>query len=395
MLTNKTRKILENANRPCCVLLGATTITGLSLIRDLGIKKIPTICLDSSRFAIASFSRYCSSFESYNSYEGLLLKMAEIGKLSRKRDIIFCESDKYLLFLDKNKEILREYFDFPYPSKIGLRELMNKRVQHRLAEESGVSVPFTLYSDEFSLLEIKNKIIYPSIIKPLYSQVEYRKKGEIVQDWDDLERVVKQERFSGGYIIQEIIDGPEDNIWICAGYCDKDSKPLAVFTGYKHRQVPKDFGVATVAISRQNKVVVDLTLSFLRKVGYYGCFEIEYKKCRYKDEYKFFEINPRLAMWNDLVTSSGINLPYIAYCDFVGLPLPDIIRQKNGVLWHSIIDDFITIAKYYSKSNKFLFIDWLRTIFKTDVYGDFSMGDIAPFICKLFMHILRIVKRKL
>ena len=390
-LRRRTYNLLKNINKPCSLILGVDSVTGLSLVRDLGIQKIPTICIDENRFAISRFSKYCSSIEYHNSEEDLILKMEEIGRISPYRNIIFCESDRYLLFLDKNREILKEYFHFPYPTKITLTELMNKKNQARFSKELGIGTPTAFYSDEVSLPEIKERINYPVFIKSFYSQRQYRRKGEVVGNWEELVRVARQERFlRGAYMIQEIIEGPEDNIWLAVGYCDRKGRFLALATAYKIRQIPKDFGVGTVVRSKENKIIAEQAKSLVEHIGYRGCFAIEFKKCPDKEEYKFIEFNPRTCMFNELITLCGFNLPYLVYCDFVGLPYDcDGVKQKEGLLWHSIIDDFIAMAKYYSKSNKTVFFEWVRTMLKADIYADFSILDIGPFMAKILQLVLR------
>jgi predicted ATP-grasp superfamily ATP-dependent carboligase len=256
-----------------------------------------------------------------------------------------------------------------------------------LAQASGVNIPLTFFSDESSLDEINDKIRYPSIIKPLYSQYNLNTKCDVINDEEDLNKSIKKDRYRAGYVIQEVIEGKEDKIWVCGGYCNSNTDFLALFTGHKYRQLPKLFGSTTVAVSQRNTAVMEMAMTFLKHIGYHGCFSFEAKQ--QGDEYKFIETNFRICFWNEMVISSGINLPYIAYCDAVGLPCERDIEQKDGIIWISILDDFITCFKYYSRDNKFVFIDWIKKVFRANSYADFRLTDIVPFLVKMLRSLLK------
>jgi len=393
-MKKKTYNLLKNLRQNACVVLGLGSLSGLSIIRSLGAKRIPIIGIENHRFALSSFSKYCSSFEIADNDIKLVALLEEIGKISAYKNIIFCSNDNYLLFVDKYKEQLMHFFHLFFPKQESLTQIMNKRNMMKLAKEAGFDIPLTFYSDEHPLKEISHKISYPAIVKPLYSQ-GYKTKVEIINNEQNLYEIVKKERFKNGYLVQEIISGAEDNIWLIAGYCNSHSVPLALFTGYKYRQLPRFFGTATVAFSQQDKALINLInkiTAFLEHIGYHGCFDIEFKKDT-GEKLRFIEVNFRICDWNEMVISAGINLPYLVYCDTIGLPYPKDIKQENSILWISIIDDFITCVKYYSKDRKLILFDWIRKVFNADSYAVFKLIDIKPFIFKISLHLVETIHK--
>ncbi|MFA5410654.1 MAG: ATP-grasp domain-containing protein [Candidatus Omnitrophota bacterium] len=386
----KTYNLLKDLRQPACIVLGMESFTGLSIIRSLGVMGVPVIGVDWSRLAIGAFSEYCSAAEFSRNEEDLLCLLGAIRRISRQRNVIICESDKYLLFLDKYKHELDKDFFLTIPSRILLSELMNKKRMMELAVEAGIDTPRTFSSSRFSEEEIKKKVLYPCFIKPLYTQTNLRTKGEIAKNERELEYSLAKERFKGGYIVQEIIGGPETDIWIYAGYISKNLK--VGVTCYKYRQIPRGFGVGIVAFSMKNQDVQEAGNRFLDYLNYTGLFCLEFKKDSRDGKYKLLEINPRICGQNQLFTFLGFNLPYIAYLDALSLKAEYPAAQKDGVLWVSVIEDFITCCRYYCHYNKLIFIDWIRKSCQADVYADFSMRDIKPFIFKLLKHVLRMNK---
>jgi predicted ATP-grasp superfamily ATP-dependent carboligase len=393
-MKNKTREFLKKLDSPACVVIGLNTLCGLSTVRSLGVNNITEFGIDKYKLTLGGFSRYCISSEVVNSDLDLLLLLEEIGKLSQHKNVIFCGHDDYLLFVDKYKEQLKQYFHLFLSQKQPLERIMNKRNMVKLAKEVGLDTPLTFYSDENPLEEMRNKMHYPAIVKPAYSQ-GHTTKVEVVSNQEDLNMVTKNERFRDGYLLQELIAGAEDNIWMLSGYCDRNSVPLALFTGHKYRQLPACFGIATVAFSRQDKMIDDITdkaMAFLRNIAYHGCFGFEFKRDN-NGKMRFIEVNYRICDWNELAVSSGVNLPYFAYCEAIGLACQKDIKQKNGILWISILDDFATCFKYYSKNKKLILFDWLKKIFQADSYAVFRLVDINPFMLKILQHLIRIMRK--
>lgn len=388
-MRNKTYYILKNLNQPACVVLGLSEATSLSIVRSLGSKDIPLIGIDDDQCPLVAYSKYCSVAEIFNREEEALSLLVEMGKLSPQKNVLFSSQDRYLLFIDRHKNALLEYYFFPQSKHRSMEELINKKHMIGLAREAGLDIPLTIASNGDSLKQIASQIRYPAIIKPLFTQTFINTKGEIANSKEDLYVVVNKERFLDGYLIQEVVEGPEDEIWICGGYCNGNFEPLALFSGRKHRQLPMNFGAASVAISEQNEEVEKMAITFLKHIKYHGCFCFEVK--RDKDQkYKFIEVNYRLGSYNQLLISSGIDLPFVAYCDAVGLPYAKDKKQQGSTLWISIIDDFITCLKYYTRVNKFILLDWIKKVLRADSYAIFKLSDIGPFLFRITFYIKKV-----
>ena len=391
-MKRKTYALLRKLKKPSCIVLGINTITGLSIVRCLGTKGVPVIAVDKSKFVLGAFSKFCSAVETCSSDEELFSFLDEAGRISKYKNLIICESDTFLLFVDKYKEDLKRYFYLP--AEFSLSELMNKINMVRLAKGANLDVPFTFFSDEILTDKIKKDLPYPCFIKPNYTQTSQKTKGEIIRNAQELDLTLRNERFKNGYMIQEIIDGPETNLWLYMGYIDKKGELKASFALYKIRQVPMSFGAITSGVSRRNVELEKLGRRFLEHIQYTGIFSVEFKKDIYDGKYKFIEINPRICTPNELLVTCGINLPYLAYCDANNIEINPIFKWKENVQWLSIIHDFITCFKYYSKNNKRIFLEWLKLSVRAQSEAIFKFSDLPPFLFAVFYHFFRLVNKK-
>ena len=108
----KTYQILKNLNQPACIVLGLSSLTGLSIVRSLSSKRVPVIGVDRYRYTLGTFSKYCSTSEIYHADRDILSFLKEAARISRCKNVIICESDFYLLFIDKYRADLQKYYHY-------------------------------------------------------------------------------------------------------------------------------------------------------------------------------------------------------------------------------------------------------------------------------------------
>lgn len=134
-------------------------------------------------------------------------------------------------------------------------------------------------------------------------------------------------------IVQELIQGPDENLTYISFYLNRKSEPLAIFAGRKFRVIPLGFGSASYVRSFHDPELVDPTLRFLRGAQYRGLGGLEFKKDSRDRRYKLIEFNTRFGMWDGLGVRCGVDMPYIAYCDALSQPLELQFVYREGVIW--------------------------------------------------------------
>ena len=88
----------------------------------------------------------------------------------------------------------------------------------------------------------------------------------------------------------------------------------------------------------------------MRRLGYRGYAEIEFKKHPHTGELYMIEINARLSSLNVLFDACGVEFTYIMYRELIGDPLPDfhLDLDRPWAFWHAY-EDFLVVPVYLKK----------------------------------------------
>ena len=337
-MKDNTRKIITNSGQAASIILGLDSPTILWVIRSLGKQRVPVIGITDNRYSLSAFSKYCRVIEIVKSEENLINLLLEIGSAALYRPVIFVENDKDLLFIEHYQNELSKYFLWLPSLNCLLSEIINKGSMLAVAKEADLDIPTTFFSGQHSFETIQSSVVFPCIVKPLFTQNDYKTKCELAENREQLYQIIKERRFNSGYMVQEIISGPVENLVFYIGYFNKRSKPLSSVTGYKFRQLPYDFGIGTIAVSRLNQKIKQISEKFLTHIGFHGLADIEFKYDPKTNRYIFIEINLRPCGLIELATSAGLDMAYLAYIDLTtDLYRKETIDQKDGVFWMSIL----------------------------------------------------------
>ncbi len=342
------------------VLLGANFYTALGAIRTLGRRGIPVYALDYHfPTAYALSSRYVARkmlCPNVNIDEtGLADFLIGLGKEFSKRPVLMATTDNYALLISRHADRLSRYYIFP-DNKSGLLEkVINKKGLALLAREHGIRIPQTLIVDQSSdLAAIAREIPYPCIIKPALSHKfvkVFRQKCLFAESRTELlsalETACKNEL---EVMVQEVIPGFDDRMYVFDFYVDRQGRITHTFSAQKLRQFPINFGSSTLTHHLYDHGLVELGLDYIRRLGYRGYGEIEFKKHPVSGEYYLIEINARLSTLNVLFDKCGIEFAYIMYKDLIGDPLPDfhLEEDKPWAFWHAY-EDIISVIAYLKK----------------------------------------------
>ena len=382
---------------PVPIVLLDVNLQALKVIRSLGRKGIPVIGLVSSKGRWEHFSRYCDirvckyglgiGGGDYEKLKDYLITLAQ--ELDTKPVLIPMQDDT-VLFVSKFNDALQEHYRFLAPEPEILEKLVSKSGLEELADKCHIDQPKT-YSLQ-TLAEAKSlvgHIEYPALIKPEYSRSWLGKKaasvvkGKVVVINSDEELTREYERLAqldNRLVIQEMIPGPDKNLFYYIGYFDENSNPLASFVGIKERITPVHFGSASFVKSKYNKEVIDISTAFMKKVGYKGHVGIEYKYDSKKNTYKLIEVNARFGLWDGMAARCGIDFAYLNYRYLLGDTISVNESFEEGVKWISFTRDWSAFRQYHKEGNITLW-QWLKSIStgRRD-YAVFAWDDPLPFI---------------
>ena len=360
-------------------------INGLALVRSLAIKGIEVDGVYCSNTESARFSRYCRSFcfPDVESDEPAFLARL-IGEFGNNDDkpVLLGESDVYVLFISRNRDLLEEHFLFLLPEASLLKKVMHKDTSVAFAAEQGLQTPETYYlNSSISVKDIAAKISYPCLLKPVSCSTEFEAKNIVFKDSVSLEAfLAKHSALLDNFILQAVIPGGDSNIYQSTTYVTTDGTMLPAFTMQKIRQYKPDFGITSFGVSADVPAVVDGTRRFLSNSHYRGFVSIEFKQHPNDGEFYFIELNPRMPMYHSLVLASGINYPFYYYQDMLGIEISrdSVVPQKNGLYWLCFEKDFGSFLLKRS-DRKIGFQQWLLSLFRSRVFAYWRMDDQRPF----------------
>ena len=79
-------------------------------------------------------------------------------------------------------------------------------------------------------------------------------------------------------LIQERIGGDESRLYSVYACLDRSSEPLATCVIQKRRQWPPLYGSGSYSVSCRQDRAVELALALLRRIGYQGVANLEFKQ---------------------------------------------------------------------------------------------------------------------
>jgi predicted ATP-grasp superfamily ATP-dependent carboligase len=387
---------------PLAVICGASA-TGLGVGRDLGRRGVSVVFADYESFRPGFASRYVSRDEPgivAESESDLIEKLRDLGRRQTVKPVLFQTTDQLVLSIAQHREQLGQHYHIADSTRPGIADVVtDKKSFYELCVKHGVVSPRTVFPATLDeALTVRSEFDFPVIIKPIHGHLwRERLKGRkllTAATPDEFEQLVR--KFADDIqdlMIQEMIPGPESNLWVGGLYLrQSDGEPGTIFTGRKLRQHPPGFGSASLADACQNDDVVKLSVSFLQQIGYRGVCGTEFKFDERDSQYKMVEVNPRQTLWFALIDASGIPLNYYAYCDLAGLPLPDAGKLREGTKWILFEKDLITSIRYILRG-QLGFFRWLGSFRNVRVHAVMSMSDRRPMVSTLRTYGVRIWQR--
>ncbi len=369
------------------VVLGANYYIGLSIIRCLGRNGINVSVMEYEQENSYGFkSKYIKEKHIVPHYKknekAFIDYLVDYAKKQDIKPVLFPSADQYVEVVDKNIEILKEYYLIHQTEKNYLINLMDKNSLQNIAEKNGMLIPEIINVDEFLKDNIKN-LKYPCIIKP-YETTKFikvfRKKIFKVNNEKELFEYLKLvEDENIDVFIQRIIEGFDDNMYTFDFYANTNSKITHYTTAHKLRQWPINFGASVYTEQLYVKELVDRSIDFLEKIKYKGIGEIEYKFDKETNRFYLLEINVRTTNFNAMLEKVGLNMPYIAYMDIIGMPLEDkSITNSTHRTFVYHMEDYLA-RKAYIKSKQLKRFDVFLSLFRKKAFAIFAIDDMKPY----------------
>ncbi|MFL5914289.1 MAG: hypothetical protein ACJ752_01435 [Gaiellaceae bacterium] len=321
------------------VVVEVAWVNGLAAIRSLGRRGLRVLALDHRPHALGFRSRYAEprlAPDPLDDEDGFIEALRSIAEETDDVLPVFPTHDEHVNAIARHADALAERYRFPFPSWEVLERIQSKRHQLETAESVGVPVPRTRYPHSVDeALAAGEELGFPLIVKPSANVGFRRSHGRQLFRCENANELGRAYEAAAPYepMVQELIPGTAEEMYTLGSYLDRDGRALGLFSGRKLSQTRGYMGSARVGEAVWVEEVVEQGLALLRTLGFHGISQVEVMRDPRDGRYKLLEVNPRLWQWHSLAAACGVDLPYIAYRDLVGDPLPPARMHGDGKRW--------------------------------------------------------------
>jgi predicted ATP-grasp superfamily ATP-dependent carboligase len=317
--------------------------------------------------------------ESSSELLSFLIKKAES---LRVKPVLIPASDEYVTFVNENRKELEKCFTFLMPSYETINKFINKGLQLNLAKENGLDVPAFYNINSVSDIEdVKDKLVYPCILKPYRSTDKqyFNGKVTIIKDRETFNKTGCEILLkAGGFIAQEIVEGNTDkNFEVNVLYINKDNIFSHVVN--KIRQFPDEFGTGCMVATCQNEYLENITRKFVQDKGVFGFSNTEFKYSVKDGKYYFVETNIRVWQQIDITMhmQNYVKVFYDYCSENITLSLKNIPYRR--IKWVEAVNDFQIAHKQFSRGDIGL-TEWIKSYSGKKTFGMLSRYETRLFL---------------
>lgn len=384
------------------VVLGASP-TGLYAVREaagagyrVAVADIGPGCAFHSRHVRAAGLRFSGSLEAV---ERWLMKLAAQGS---ERPVLIPTNDVFIEFIVERYQSLVSRFRVPAAYAGLAAQLLDKKRFHELCRKLVVATPGVWSVDNSrALLALADQVPLPCLLKPtLIHRARSFLNGRkvlIAQTREEfVEQVAAMPDDCGGWLVQEIIPGPESAITLFGGCIDSSGRPRQVFSARKLRQYPPGFGSASLVSSERCEETETRTLAFLEQIGFQGVCGAEFKRDPRDGVLKIIEINPRPTLWFQISHDAGKQIVTALLADLLQGSVPDEQPQEPAVLWRYALKDAFSALFYLRAPREFVLPKpavCLATPIRKRSWPVFAFDDPRPALFEPFGYVRKLRER--
>jgi len=359
----------------CPVVVFNDFIAAYGAIRSLGPYDIPIYVVSRSGKGLATKSRFVRHTLALMPNDPNFIRKLNVWlkkEVGEEAVLMVAGEDEYLDVLAKGCSDLSYGIRKTFPDWEIVKLVREKRRTYKIAEELGIPTPKTYYitcqAELKNLLDKEIEGRFPLLMKSEDSArllTKYKTKGIICNNHDEVfNNYKKYNGFFEKLLLQEMAPGGENLLFNFITVLNSDSEPISVFMNRKRRS-SEQFLSCTLMESMWSDEVLAYSLKLLKKIGYTGYANTEFKFDRRDGLLKFLEINGRISMSNSHALRCGINLPLLMYKEALEGPLPKqnklIKTYPNNILWWYLKGDTLSAISLIKKKELSI-KDYLKSI---------------------------------
>jgi len=369
------------------IVIGLDCVTGLQTARILAQHQVPVIAIANDPNSSFCRTKVCERILSADTANNELIELlVALGPKLSSKAVLFPCSDASVLLISRNREELKEWFHIALPEQEVVETLLDKVGFYRYAQKIELRVPRTFIINSSADLSLAlNELTFPCILKPPLKSTLWERNCPLkvlkFLDAESLQQAYKRcAPWAPQLILQEWIDGPDEELFSCNCYFNSQSLPLVTFISRKLRQWPPETGVSSLGEECRNDVVLQESIRLFQSADYHGLGYVEIKRDVRSDNYFVIEPNiGRPTARSAIAEAGGVSLLYAAYCDIAGEPLPVNLKQKYGKAKWIYLRRDIQSAVHYWRQGSLSLISWWQSWRGVRKDAVFSWTDPGPF----------------
>ncbi|MET9291536.1 ATP-grasp domain-containing protein [Streptomyces sp. NPDC003077] len=313
---------------------------GVGAIRSLGRLGVPMYAITEDRFTPAATSRYLRGrfvwpTTGREDPERLVDGLLRIGRRIGRPTVLIPTDEEAAVLIGEHADVLGDAFLFPRTDPALPRRLASKQGLHELCVEHGVPSPDAAFPESYEDVErFAARARFPVVAKN--REAFQRRRHPAVPGTTRIagpEQLLDLARDWGprpGVILQEYLPREQAEDWITHAYFDADSTALTMFTGVKVRSWPPHAGMTACAYVVDNHELAEMSAQFIKRIGFSGIIDLDWRYDRRDGRYKLLDFNPRMgAQFRLFENEAGVDVVRAQHLDLTGRKVPEA-EQRAG-----------------------------------------------------------------
>jgi predicted ATP-grasp superfamily ATP-dependent carboligase len=299
-------------------------------VRSLGELGVPVHAVTEDHLTPVALSRWTTGHvllgdAGPRADEERVEQLCAVGRALGRPAVAVAVDDGAAVLLAEHADRLRPYLLLPAVDPGLPRRLASKRELAAMCAAYGVPTPRTAFPEgPAGLLPAARELGFPLVAKNAgVGGTPIVPGTTLIADAAELMR-----RFGGradlsGLLLQEHLPFDGTNDWFVHAYCGADARPLVAFVGRKAYAWPPGRGITTDARSAESPVLRELTAGLVRRIGYRGVLDCDWRYDPRDGRFKLVDFNPRVgAQFRFGVTRGGVDVIRALHLDLTGRPVP-------------------------------------------------------------------------
>jgi D-aspartate ligase len=385
--TSATARACAQLERPPAIILGGEA-NALSVARCLSRQGVRVFAMGDAE-SVVKRSRCCQWIAP--KIEGGLEASWARWLLGAESDhlrgaVVLSCGDAGIRVLARHLDALLERFILDDSNPQAQIAMLDKVTTYQNAVAAGVPTPkFWIVESRQQVLDLKDQLVFPLIVKPRLSHVFEEKFGKKYLNAPNFQQVLAgiDAASAAGVdvLLMEWIPGPDTRLCSYFTYLTEDGTPLFHFTKRIIRRYPAGMGPACYHITDWIPELVEPSLKLFRHVGLRGLANVEYKQDERDGSYKIIECNARFVASNALVASAGFDLATFVYNRLTGRTQAPLEKFRTGMRMWDPGRDWTAFRQLHA-AGEITFAQWAGSVLHRQTFPWFSWSDPMPAIAR-------------